>query len=91
MNEEQKTTPPGKEIGKITHYFGKIGVGVVELTAGLKVGDTIVITGHDKEFEQPVDSMQVEHEQVQEAKKGDAVGLKVSEPVKDGDVVYLKE
>ncbi|MBU1165157.1 hypothetical protein KKA15_06400 [Patescibacteria group bacterium] len=87
---EEQQAPPGKEIGKITHYFGKIGVAVVELTAGLKVGDTIVVNGRGQEFEQPVDSMQVEHEQVQAAKKGDAVGLKVSEPVKEGDVVYLK-
>ena len=88
--EEQKA-PPGKEIGKITHYFGKIGVGVITLSDALKVGDTIVITGHGKEFEQPVDSMQVEHEQLEVAKKGDEVGMKVSEPVKEGDVVYLKE
>lgn len=86
---EAKTTP-GKEIGKITHYFGKIGVAVVELTGNLKVGDTIVIVGHGKEFEQNVDSMQVEHEQVQTAKPGDAVGMKVAEAVKEGCVVYLK-
>lgn len=89
--EDEQQTPPGKEIGKITHYFGKIGVGVLELTDSLKVGDTIVITGHGKEFEQKVESMQVEHEQVEEAKAGDAVGLKVAEPVKEGDTVYIKE
>jgi len=88
--DEQPKIPKGKEIGKITHYFGKIGVGVLELTDALKVGDTIVISGHNKEFEQPVESMQVEHEEVTEAKPGDAVGLKVSEAVKEGDTVYLK-
>ena len=80
----------GKQIGKITHYFSKIGVGVLELEGSLKVGDTIVISAHQGDFEQLVDSMQVEHNQVTQAKKGDAVGLKVSEPVKEGDLVYLK-
>lgn len=80
----------GKQIGKITHYFNKIGVGVLELGDKLKVGDTIVIAAHQGDFEQVVDSMQVEHEQVSEAKKGDAVGLKVAQPVKEGDLVYLK-
>ena len=87
MEEEIKK---GKQIGKITHYFGKIGVGVIELNAGLKVGDEIVITGRGQEFEQAVDSMQVEHEQIEKAKKGQSVGLKLVEPVKEGDEVFLK-
>jgi len=95
MAEETQTTespaiPKGKQIGKITHFFSKISVAVVELSDKLKVGDSIVITGHSKEFEQAVDSMQVEHEQVTEAKKGDAVGMKVDQSVKEGDLVYLK-
>lgn len=92
MAEETKKTelPKGKPIGKITHYFNKIGVGVLELEDKLKVGDTIIIAAHQGDFEQAVDSMQVEHEQVTQAKKGDAVGLKVDQPVKEGDVVYLK-
>ena len=85
-NEIQK----GEEIGKITHFFSKIGVAVVELTGNLKTGDTIVIAGRGREFEQPVDSMQVEHEAVAVAKPGDAVGLKVAQVVKPGDAVYLK-
>ncbi|MFA5021123.1 MAG: hypothetical protein WC517_03625 [Patescibacteria group bacterium] len=82
--------PKGKQIGKISHYFSKIGVGVIDLAAGLKIGQTIVIVGHQKSFEQTVDSMQVEHDQVAEAKAGDAVGMKVNQPVKEGDLVYLK-
>ncbi len=82
--------PKGKAIGKITHYFNKISVGVLELEDKLKVGDTIVVAAHQGDFEQAVDSMQVEHQQVTEAKKGDAVGLKVGKPVKAGDLVYLK-
>lgn len=77
------------QIGKITHYYDKIGVAVLELTQILKKGDKIKISGHDKEINQEVYSMQVEHEQIQKAKKGDIVGLKVDQPVKPGDLVYL--
>ncbi len=82
--------PKGKKIGKITHFFSKIGVAVLELDGKLNVGDTIVISGHGKEFEQVVSSMQVEHQNVSAAKKGDAVGLKVEQEVKEGSQVYLK-
>lgn len=90
MANEAQTIEKGKEIGKITHYFNKIGVAVLELSGNLKVGETIVIAAHGGDFEQVVDSMQVEHEQVTEAKVGDAVGLKVGQPVKEGDQAYLK-
>ncbi|TSC95753.1 MAG: hypothetical protein Athens101410_340 [Parcubacteria group bacterium Athens1014_10] len=81
--------PEEKLIGKITHYFDKIGVAVLELTkAGLKVGETIHVTGHGADFTQAVGSMQVEHENVEKAKKGDAVGMKIDEPVKEGAEVY---
>jgi len=76
------------QIGKITHYFDKIGVAVLELTATLKTGDRIKISGHDNEFEQDITSMQIEHEQVAEANKGQSIGLKVDQPVKEGDAVY---
>jgi len=75
------------EIGKITHVFGKIGVGVIELSDTLNVGDKIKITGHDREFEQVVDSMQVDHAPVEVAEAGHSVGLKFDEEIKDGDVV----
>ncbi|MBL7053617.1 hypothetical protein ISS06_00230 [Patescibacteria group bacterium] len=78
-----------KQIGKITHYFGNIGVCVIELTAGIKIGDKIHIVGGERDVEQVVDSMQVEHESIKKAKKGDAVGLKVDEIVKNGDKVFL--
>ncbi len=76
------------EVGKITHVFGKIGVGVIELSNTLSVGDKIKVKGHDKEFEQPVDSMQVDHAQVEKAQKGESVGLKFDEEIKDGDMVF---
>lgn len=79
---------PDFKVGTITHYYDKIGVGVIELTETLSVGDTIRISGHGKEFTQPVSSMQVEHESIQTAKKGQAIGLKIEQEVKDGDEVF---
>ena len=81
-----------KLIGQITHYFGHIGVAVIKLTGGeLKVGQNIHLVGHGADFTQVVDSMQVEHAQIEVAKKGDDVGLKVSAKVKPGTEVYLVE
>ena len=81
-----------KLIGKITHYFTNIGVAVVEITAaGLKAGDKIHVRGATSDFEQAVDSMQVEHENVDKAKKGQSVGLKVEQPVREGDEVFRVE
>jgi len=77
-----------KPIGKITHFFPKVSVAVLELTDTLKVGDKISIEAKDHSFEQNVDSMQIEHEQLQEANAGQAIGLKVSEQVHNGNLVY---
>jgi len=77
-----------KQIGKIIHFFDKISVAVIELMAGLKVGETIHVVGGNRDFTQTVDSMQVEHESISKAKKGDQVGLEVSQPVREGDKVY---
>lgn len=79
------------KVGKIIHYYDKIGVAVVEISSPIKVGERIKISGHDNEFEQEITSIQVEHEQIQEAKKGQAIGLKVEQPVKQGDEVYKVE
>lgn len=81
--------PQERPIGKISHYFGKIGVGIIDLTDTLKVGDTIHIKGANADFVQPVGSMQLEHAPVQEAKAGQAIGIKVDERVHEGDQVYL--
>lgn len=75
-------------IGKITHFFDKIGVAVIELEKGLKVGDKISIEKDEEAVEQVVDSMQIEKTPIQQAKAGDAVGLKVVQPVKKGADVY---
>lgn len=75
-------------IGKITHYFGKIEVGIIELSKPLSVGDTIHVKGSTTDFEQEVKSMQIEHENIEKAKKGDVIGLQVEDKVKEGDEVY---
>jgi len=78
-----------EEIGKITHYFSKINVGVLELSKGiLQVGDTIHIKGHTTDFYQKVESMQVEHNPVDSAKPGLPVGIKVESPVRENDLIF---
>ncbi|MFA5125045.1 MAG: hypothetical protein WC473_04475 [Patescibacteria group bacterium] len=78
-----------EKIGKITHYFGKIGVGVIELTDGqLAVGDTIKVRGGDREFEQVVNSLQIDRAEVPLANVGQVVGFKTDQPVKEDDEVF---
>lgn len=78
------------QIGKVTHYYDKIGVAVVEaMKQALKVGDTVRFSGHDNEFSQKVSSLQIEHNQVTELKPGESGGMKVDQKVKPGDVLYL--
>jgi len=88
MVEETPLPEEGKLIGKITHYFGNISVAVIELQDKLKVGDTIRIVGGETDFNQTVDSMEIEHQKINEAKKGDSVGLKVSQKVREDYKVY---
>jgi len=79
----------GKLIGKVTHYFGHIEVAVIDLSDSLKVGETIrIVGGEDTDFEQEVKSMEMEHEKIDKAKKGNSVGLKVKEKVREGYKVY---
>jgi len=77
-----------KLVGKIAHYFTKIGVGVIELSDELKVGDRISIEGATTNLQQTVRSMQIEHKDVQSASAGDAIGLRVDQRVREGDLVY---
>lgn len=79
-----------KKVGEIAHYFGKIGVAALKVKAEIKVGDTLHIKGHTTDFEQVVDSMQMEHQSVQNAKKGDDIGIKVKDHVREGDEVFIK-
>lgn len=76
-------------IGKVSHYYDKLGVAIIDLTAGsLKTGQKIKLKHGDEEFTQAVESLQVEHQPVEEVKAGDAFGLKVSQPTKPGTLVF---
>jgi translation elongation factor EF-1alpha len=77
-----------KLVGRIAHYFSKIGVAVIELSADLKVGDTIRIEGGTTAFEQRVDSIEIEKQKLEAATGGQAIGLKVKEKVRPNDSVY---
>ena len=85
-----KTSIPeeGKLVGKITHYFGKIGVAVIELSDKLKVGDKIRVIGGEVDFEQVVDSMEADHKKVEEAKARESIGLKLEQKAREGYSVY---
>ena len=88
MAKEKKAEIQGKEVGKVTHYYTHLGVAVVELSGTLKAGDKIRIKGATSDFEQTVDSMQIEKDKIEEAKKGQSIGLKVKEHARQHDVVY---
>jgi translation initiation factor IF-2 len=76
------------EIGKVTHYFDKIGVAVLALTGNLKTGDTVKFLGHETDFQQAVASMQIEHKAVAEAKAGQEVAMKTEKPVHANSKVF---
>jgi hypothetical protein len=77
------------EIGKVTHYFSKIGVMAITITQDvLRVGDTIHIKGHTSDFTQKVDSMQIDNKPVNEAVVGQSVGMRVSEHTREHDQVF---
>jgi len=77
-----------KLVGKIRHYYPKIGVAVVDVSDDINVGDEILIKGNKTNFKQTIDSMQIEHKQIERAEKGQAIGMKVNEKVREGDGVY---
>ncbi len=79
---------PDEKVGIVNDYFARIGVAGVDLVGTLRVGDTVRFRGHTTDFEQVVESMQIEHQQVEEAGPGDSVGIKVLDRVRPGDVVY---
>jgi len=76
-----------KLVGSVRHYFNKVGVAVIELSSELRVGDRIALEGGNS-FEQTVDSMQIEHKSIPVATKGQSIGLKVVNPVREGYQVY---
>jgi len=88
MPTEKVLPKEGKLIGKISHYFSKIEVAVIDLDGKLKVGDTIRIVGGETDFNQTIDSMEIDRQKINEAKKGDSAGMKVSQKVREGYKVY---
>jgi putative protease len=77
-----------KPVGKVTHFFTHIGVAVIEVSDTLNIGDTISFEGASTNFQQKIDSMQIEKKQIESAKKGQVIGLKTMDKVREGDLVY---
>lgn len=75
------------KVGNVTHYYDKIGVAVIDVLAPISVGDKIKVTGSN-EFGQEVASMQIEHKNIKKAKKGDQIGLKIDQPVRENDEIF---
>ena len=78
------------EIGCVMTYYSNIGVAAIELTGNVKVGDTIIIRGYTTDVEHVIDSMEIDHKSVQEAKSGDEIGIKVASKLRKKDRVYKK-
>lgn len=78
-------------IGKVNHYYNKAMVIVIKMEGKIAVGDTIKIKRGEEEFEQKVESMQIDNENIDSAKKGDEIAIKVDEPTKEGAEVYKVE
>ncbi len=77
-------------IGVVSNYFDHVGVAAIKLKTGLKKGDKIKVVGGNVDFEQTVNSMQIQHQAVSEAKKGDEIGVKLKERVRKGYRVFKK-
>lgn len=82
------TTEEEIEIGRVHSYFARIAVAGIDLSKPLRVGDLIRVKGHTTDLEQVVESIQIEHESVPEAKAGDKIGIKVANRCRSGDRVY---
>jgi translation elongation factor EF-Tu-like GTPase len=77
-----------QEVGRVSHFFGKIDVAIIEVKDTISVGDRIFIKGPTTDLEQTVDSMEIEHEKVQQAESGQSIGMKVNSRVRENDIVY---
>jgi len=82
-----KRAPKVKIVGRVVHYYDRLQVAIVELAAPLRLGDTVLIKHNNQEVFQNVDSLQIDHMSVEQAKKKQVVGLKVNQPVKQGSLV----
>lgn len=80
-----------KPIGKVTHYFGGIGVAIVKFNKIVKIGETVKFKGASTDFEEVIETMQYNHKDIKSAKKNQEVGMKVAEKAREGDEVYSVE
>ena len=88
MSDKPSIPGEGKLIGKVSHYYNNIGVAIIEISAVLKAGDNIRIIGGEVDFEQIVESIEVDHKKVKAAKAGEMIGLKIGEKVREGYKAY---
>jgi len=80
-----------KQVGTVTHWYDKLGVAVVKLTGKLAKGARIKVKKGEEEFEDTVASLQIDHKDVDAAKKGDDAAMKLSQKAKEGAGVFLAE
>lgn len=90
VSSEKKKAKAGlQKIGEVTHYFGKVEAAIVKITKGpLRLGEVVYIKGRKTDFKQKVASMQIEHNSIETAQKGDEIGLRVKERVRENDIVF---
>lgn len=88
ISKKAKKTKTPKPIGKVTHFYDKINVGIIKLNAVLKVGDILRFAGKKGEFVQTVTSLQFNHKPIEKAAKGKEIGMKVDQKVNEGDLVF---
>ncbi|NMC30159.1 MAG: translation elongation factor-like protein [Pelolinea sp.] len=79
----------GTKVGEVLHYYDHIAVAVINLCAGLKVGDSVHFLGHGSDFQQKITSMQIENEPIQQGVKGELVAVKTIKPVKRNTMVFV--
>lgn len=84
-------TKAPKPIGTITHYFGGLGVAIIKLATKLESGTDVSFKGATTDFTQTVESMQYDHQDISIGKKGQEIGVKVKDKVREGDEVFLVE
>jgi len=77
-----------REVGRVSHFFGRINVAIIEVTDIISVGDQILIKGPTTDIEQTIDSMEIEHTKVKQAEAGQSIGMKVNARVRENDIVY---
>jgi len=86
-----KKTKEPKPIGEVTHYYSGLGVAIVKFNKAVKKGIKVNFKGATTDFEQALDSIQYNHKDIEKVKKGQEVGVKVKDKVREGDKVYEVE